>query len=111
MVWTLVKSPAGGARFSSRSWASQVLANVRPLDNSQAIGDTDYTNAQEQSWTMTQLLRGTIEASPSFRAIETATGLKRQSLMKFARGIQSLRLDMADIPAECYGIECRRTRR
>ncbi len=60
---------------------------------------------------MTDLLRQAISASESFRAIETATGVKRQSLMKFVRGQQSLRLDMADKLAAYFGIECRQTRR
>ncbi len=60
---------------------------------------------------MTELLRQAIAESPSFRAIETATGVKRQSLMKFVRGEQSLRLDKADELAEHFGIESRRTRR
>ena len=46
---------------------------------------------------MTQLLRQAIaERNVSFRAIERDTGIKRQSLMKFAKGEQSLRLDIAD---------------
>jgi len=58
---------------------------------------------------MTDLLRQAVAESESFRAIETATGVKRQSLMKFARGEQSLRLDLADKLAAYFGIECRRT--
>jgi plasmid maintenance system antidote protein VapI len=61
--------------------------------------------------TMTDLLRKAVAESKSFRAIQTATGVKRQSLMKFVRGEQSLRLDMADKLAEHFGIESRRTRR
>jgi hypothetical protein len=37
-----------------------------------------------------------IESGTTFRAIERETGVLRQSLMKFARGEQSLRLDLAD---------------
>ena len=36
------------------------------------------------------------ESELSFKALERATGVKRQSLMKFMAGEQSLRLDMAD---------------
>jgi plasmid maintenance system antidote protein VapI len=61
--------------------------------------------------TMTYLLRQAISETDSFRAIETATGVKRQSLMKFVRGEQSLRLDMADTLAAHFSIECRRMRR
>jgi len=54
---------------------------------------------------MTELLREALKRADSFRAVERATGVKRQSLMKFARREQSLRLDKADILAEYFGIE------
>jgi len=57
---------------------------------------------------MTEVLRHAILESKSFRAVERATGVKRQSLMKFARGEQSLRLDMADRLAAYFGIEVKR---
>ena len=58
---------------------------------------------------MTELLRQALLQAGSFKAVERATGVKRQSLMKFARNEQSLRLDKADILAKHFGIECRRT--
>lgn len=60
--------------------------------------------------TMTDLLKKAILAAESFRSVERATGVKRQSLMKFVAGEQSLRLDMADRLAAYFGIECRPTR-
>lgn len=57
---------------------------------------------------MTELLRQAVTQAESFKAIERDTGVVRQSLMKFARGEQSLRLDKADILAEYFGIEVRR---
>ena len=54
--------------------------------------------------TMTQTLRKAIADSGSIRAISLATGVTRQSMMKFARGEQSLRLDMADLLAEHFGL-------
>ena len=55
---------------------------------------------------MTKLLRQAIAQSDvSFKGLERASGVKRQSLMKFARGEQSLRLDMADRLAAYFGIE------
>lgn len=60
---------------------------------------------------MTELLRQAILEAPSFLGVETATGVKRQSLMKFVRGEQSLRLDMADRLAAHFGITSRRERR
>lgn len=60
---------------------------------------------------MTSLLREALTNCESLSAVERATGVKRQSMMKFVRGEQSLRLDMADRLAEHFGIECRRVRR
>lgn len=61
--------------------------------------------------TLTELLRAELLRIESFAAVERASGVKRQSLMKFARGQQSLRLDMADKLAAHFGIECRLVRR
>ena len=56
--------------------------------------------------TMTEALRQEIlNSGMSFKAIERETGVLRQSLMPFARGEQSLRLDMADRLAVYFGIE------
>ena len=55
---------------------------------------------------MTDALRQAIaESDMSFREIERETGLKRQSLMKFARGEQSLRLNLADRLASFFGLD------
>ncbi len=54
---------------------------------------------------MTQALRDAIAASGfSFKAMERATGISRQSLMKFAAGEQSLRLESADKLASFFEI-------
>lgn len=58
--------------------------------------------------TMTELLRQALAESESLRAVERATGVKRQSMMKFLRREQSLRLDKADILAEYFGIDVKR---
>ncbi len=56
--------------------------------------------------TMTERLQDAVNASPlSFRALEHETGVLRQTLMKFARGESSLRLDKADKLAEHFGLE------
>lgn len=66
-----------------------------------------------QKPTMTDLLRAALKrARPtSLLGVQNATGLKRQSLMKFRDGEQSLRLDLADKLAAHFGIESRATRR
>lgn len=60
---------------------------------------------------MSDLLRESLTNAESLRAVERTTGVKRQSMMKFIRGEQSLRLDLADRLAEHFGIESRRVRR
>lgn len=51
------------------------------------------------------------ESGETFKGLERETGVKRQSLMKFARREQSLRLDLADRLAAHFGIEVRRKRK
>jgi hypothetical protein len=57
---------------------------------------------------MTTLLREALAEADSLRGVERATGVKNPSLVRFLRGDQSLRLDMADRLAEYFGIEVRR---
>lgn len=57
---------------------------------------------------MTELLRSALAEAPSLREVERETGVKRQSMMKFLRGEQSLRLDIADQLAAHFGIAVRR---
>jgi plasmid maintenance system antidote protein VapI len=62
--------------------------------------------------TITDVLRRTIAASGmALIAIERATGVKRASVMRFLRGRQSLRLDMADRLADFFGLELRPKRK
>ena len=56
----------------------------------------------------TALLAEIAESELSFKALERETGVLRQSLMKFARGETSLRLERADKLAEFFGIEIAR---
>lgn len=54
---------------------------------------------------LTDALRRAIdESGMSFKGLADKTGVLRQSLMKFARGKQSLRLDMADRLAVFFGL-------
>jgi len=65
--------------------------------------------------TMTDTLRTAlneaIASGETFRSIERATGIVRQSLMPFARGECSLRLDKADALAEHFGLELQPVKR
>jgi hypothetical protein len=51
------------------------------------------------------LRRAITESGRSFKALEKETGVLRQSLMRFIRGEQSLRLDMADRLAVYFGLK------
>ncbi len=56
--------------------------------------------------TLTEILRKAIQDSgPNFKKLERESGVLRQSLMKFASGEQSLRLDMADKLAAYFDFE------
>ena len=58
--------------------------------------------------TMTELLRDALrQCGESQRAIERATGVKRQTMAKFVNGEQSLRLDKADALAAYFGLTVR----
>jgi plasmid maintenance system antidote protein VapI len=61
---------------------------------------------------ITDLLRRTIaESGVPYLTLEQETGLTRASIMRFVRGSQSLRLDMADRLAAYFGLELRPARR
>ena len=77
------------------------------LTESPQLCNTCYMPKRKRKpMTMTRRLRVAVNASPlSFQALERETGLLRQTLMKFARGESSLRLDMADKLAEYFGLE------
>lgn len=54
---------------------------------------------------MSDVLRAAIvESGLPYKALERETGVARASIMRFVRGSQSLRLDMADRLAECLGL-------
>jgi plasmid maintenance system antidote protein VapI len=65
---------------------------------------------------ISDLLRRTIARSIqngkiSYKALERETGVSRASIMRFVRGTQSLRLDMADRLAARFGLELRSKRK
>lgn len=51
------------------------------------------------------ILEAIADSGMSFKALERETGVLRQSLMKFAAGEQTLRLDKAEKLAEFFCIE------
>ena len=60
--------------------------------------------------TMTGLLRKALNEAQSLYAVAKATGVQKTSLIRFRRGEQSLRLDMADRLATHLGISVLRRR-
>jgi transcriptional regulator with XRE-family HTH domain len=58
---------------------------------------------------ISQALRQAIaDSGLSFKRLEKETGVLRQSLMKFAKGEQSLRGDFMDCLAVFFGLELRK---
>jgi plasmid maintenance system antidote protein VapI len=65
---------------------------------------------------ISDLLRRTIVEAvagerTNYKALERETGVTRASIMRFVRGSQSLRLDMADRLAAHFGLELRSKRK
>lgn len=102
-------------------WASNTLAKLgtaktgnhghnehHAIDKAKSQCIISYTMSQptKKPKTMTQLLKEAIVEADSFLGIQQVTGVTRQSLMKFVRGEQSLRLDLAEKLAAHFGIEC-----
>ena len=57
------------------------------------------------------LKKAIAESGMAHIGLERATGVKRQSIMKFMRGERSLRLDMADRLAVFFGLQLRPKRK
>lgn len=61
--------------------------------------------SREVDPSMSEVLRAAIVASGvPYKTLERETGVTRASIMRFVRGSQSLRLDMADKLAAYYGL-------
>lgn len=58
--------------------------------------------------TMTGLLREALAEAKSLNSVSVATGVAKASLIRFLRGSQSLRLDIADQLASYFRFEVRR---
>jgi plasmid maintenance system antidote protein VapI len=66
-------------------------------------------NASQSKSPISELLRRTIaESGISYNALQRDTGVTRASIMRFVRGDQSIRLDMADRLASFFGLELRK---
>jgi hypothetical protein len=80
------------------------------LTNERNACTNPYMTAKRKTYqTLTEALLDVIADSQlSFKALERETGVTRQSLMRFAYGESSLRLDLADKLVEFFGIEIAR---
>ena len=66
-------------------------------------------DASQPKAPISELLRRTIaESGISLKALERETGVTRASIMRFVRGDQYLRLDLADRLADFFGLELRK---
>ncbi len=66
-------------------------------------------NARHPNPTISDVIRrAIIESGIPYIALERETGVARASIMRFVRGSQSLRLDMADRLAGYFGLELQR---
>ena len=66
-------------------------------------------NAGQSNAPISDLLRNTIaQSGVSYNALQKETGVTRASIMRFVRGDQSLRLDMADRLAAFFDLELRK---
>ena len=66
-------------------------------------------NASQSKAPISDLLRQTIaESGVSYNALQNLTGVTRASIMRFVRGDQSLRLDVADRLAAYFDLELRK---
>ena len=66
-------------------------------------------NVSQSKAPISDLLRQTIaEGGVSYNALQKQTGVTRASIMRFVRGDQSLRLDMADRLAAFFDLELRK---
>ncbi len=69
-----------------------------------------HTMTNETTMTMTETLRKAIaESGLPMQTIANECGVERTSLLRFARGDQSLRLDCADRLAAYFRLELRPT--
>ena len=66
-------------------------------------------NARQSKAPISDLLRQTIaESGVSYNALQKETEVTRASIMRFVRGDQSLRLDVADRLAAYFDLELRK---
>lgn len=99
---------AGNRNGPDESWTVQPDSRqnsaenrLRSLTGTGWLCNIYYMETGDDQPLTTALRKAIEECGLSFKALEKETGVLRQSLMKFMRGEQSLRLDIADRLA-CY---------
>jgi hypothetical protein len=110
--WDQKSGPPDGDRSNEKRDAAPTELEVNsPLcDNEHTMSDANRPAP------ISDLLRRTIgkaieDGRTNFKALQRETGVTRASIMRFVRGSQSLRLDMADKIAAHFGLELRRKRK
>jgi len=92
-------------------------AEATGLETASALWDNVHTMFDgNRTASISDLLRRAIleaveAGETSYKALERETGVTRASIMRFVRGTQSLRLDMADRLAAYFGLELRPKRK
>jgi len=105
---TRVRYPRMGPERAPYPKRVVALREKKRLDNGSGLAIIITMASRKRKQTMTELLRKALHEADSLRAIERATDVKRQSMMKFMAKETSLRLDKADVLAAYFGIEVRR---
>ncbi len=107
--WARRAKPANIAISATDRDAQFVETPESPFDRKANSRNTHYMTTRQtnkRAVLATELIRrGIGESGLSFMELERRTGVKRQSLMKFIRGEQSLRLDIAEKLFDTLGLE------
>jgi len=106
--WDQKRGPppdAGTAKYENAvPRPTEIEVGALLCDNEHTMSDANRTAP------ISDLLKRTIrkaieDGRTNFKALERETGVTRASIMRFVRGSQSLRLDMADKIAAFFGLE------
>jgi hypothetical protein len=87
------------------------VCGATELANCPRMRNNNYMAAAADDPLSDVLRKAILDSGLSFQALERETGVLRQCLMKFVRGEQSLRLDMAGRLAAYFGLELRPKRK
>ena len=75
------------------------------LDKTEDIRDTYHAMRRKRKTIAETIKQAIADSGLTYTELQRATGVKRASILRFMRGDQTLRLDIADRLAEHLGIE------